>query len=72
MFDSAKKLASLAVLVPSLVVAQDSPVRSQTSGTFWIVALVLIAVGAVIFWRIRLMRERKGPHGPRAPTPRGP
>lgn len=62
----------LAPLVPAIAVAQEAPITSGSSATGWLIALVVIAAGALVFWQMRTMKARRGPHGPQSPTPRGP
>lgn len=72
--------ASLALLSPALALAQQtsnsSPITPPTSfgGGIWVLAFALIAVIAAVFFGFRAMTERRRnpPHGPQAPTPRGP
>ena len=72
--------AALALVLPVLALAQ--PIDSRASnpqpiggdvggGGQWLFILVLIAALAIALWGFRVMR-RRGPHGPQAPTPRGP
>jgi hypothetical protein len=71
--------AALALVAPVLALAQpiDSrasnpqPVGGDVDGGRWLFLLVVVAAIAIAFWGYRTMR-RRGPHGPQAPTPRGP
>jgi hypothetical protein len=72
--------ATLALVLPVLALAQpiDSrasnpqPIAGDVGGGRWLFILVLIAAIAIAFWGFRTMRQRRGPHGPQEPTPRGP
>jgi hypothetical protein len=67
--------AALAVVAPVLALAQPTsnaqPVGGDVDGGRWLFLLVVVAAIAIAFWGYRTMR-RRGPHGPQAPTPRGP
>ena len=62
----------LAPFVPAIAIAQESPLAGRSGGMGWLVAVVVVAALALVFWRMQTSRQRRGPHGPQSPTPRGP
>jgi protein-S-isoprenylcysteine O-methyltransferase Ste14 len=71
--------AALSLVLPVFALAQalDSrasnpqPVGGEAGAGRWLFIIVVIAALAIALWGFRTMR-RRGPHGPSAPTPRGP
>jgi hypothetical protein len=74
--------AALALLAPVLALAQQAtespetntgPVAGSAGMGSWLLAIVLVAAIALLFWGFRTMYLRRfGPHDPQEPTPRGP
>jgi bacteriorhodopsin len=76
--------AVLGFLAPALALAQAAqpipdagPVHGTTPMSTWVWVVVALAIIAAALWAFRARGSgpggtRFGPHGPRAPTPRGP